>query len=186
MGHAAQHDPELAGRLLDVVKECQPGVIMNNRLGGGVKGDIDTPEQFIPSTGGPPGRDWETCMTMNNTWVWAAGHRLEKHRRPAAQAARHLPQGRNFLLNVGPTAEGEIPAASVERLRDIGAWLRRNGESVYGTTASPMPFLSWGRCTRRGNTLYLHVFDWPANGLRACPCGRASFPPPSWPIRRDR
>ncbi|MFO1523240.1 MAG: discoidin domain-containing protein [Kiritimatiellia bacterium] len=57
----------------------------------------------------------------------------------------------------------------MERLRDIGAWLRRNGESVYGTTASPMPFLSWGRCTRRGNTLYLHVFDWPANGLLRVP-----------------
>ena len=50
------------------MRQLQPQIIMNNRLGGGVKGDIDTPEQYIPSSGGPEGRDWETCMTMNNTW----------------------------------------------------------------------------------------------------------------------
>ena len=162
--------PELAGRLLDVVQECQPGVIMNDRLGGGVKGDLDTPEQFIPSTGGPPGRDWETCMTMNNTWGFK---QQDTDWKSASDLLRKLldicHKGGNFLLNVGPTAEGEIPAASVERLREIGAWLQKNGESVYGTTGSPVPFLSWGRCTRRGNTLYLHVFDWPKNGVLRMP-----------------
>ena len=157
--------PALAGKLQAVVQELQPQVIMNNRLGGGVKGDLDTPEQYIPSTGGPEGRDWETCMTMNNTWGFK---RQDTDWKSSADLIRKLVdiahKGGNFLLNVGPTAEGEIPAASVERLREVGAWLAKNGEAIYGTTASPIPHLSWGRCTRKGQVLYLHVFDWPANG----------------------
>lgn len=157
--------PALAGKLQAVVQELQPQVIMNNRLGGGVKGDLDTPEQYIPSTGGPEGRDWETCMTMNNTWGFK---RQDTDWKSSADLIRKLVdiahKGGNFLLNVGPTAEGEIPAASVERLREVGAWLAKNGEAIYGTTASPIPYLSWGRATRKGNILYLHVFDWPANG----------------------
>lgn len=158
-------NPELASRFLAVVNEIQPGVIMNNRLGGGVQGDIETPEQYIPSTGGPAGRDWETCMTMNDTWGfknqdtnWKSSNDLLKKLLDICH------KGGNFLLNVGPTAEGEIPQASVERLRDIGSWLEKNGESVYGTGASPVPFLSWGRCTSKGDKLYLHIFDWPKDG----------------------
>lgn len=157
--------PTLAGRLNAVVQELQPQIIMNNRLGGDVKGDIDTPEQYIPSTGGPEGRDWETCMTMNNTWGFK---KQDTDWKSSADLIRKLidiaHKGGNFLLNVGPTAEGEIPAASVERLREVGAWIARNGESIYGASASPVPYLSWGRMTRKGNALYLHVFDWPANG----------------------
>ena len=169
--------PGFAQRLLTAVKELQPGVIMNNRLGGDVKGDIDTPEQFIPSTGGPAGRDWETCMTMNNSWGFKKQDTDWKSAEDLLWKLLDIcHKGGNFLLNVGPTAEGEIPAACVERLRVVGEWLSKNGESVYGTTASPMPFLSWGRCTRlrrasggqarkgEGDVLYLHVFEWPING----------------------
>ncbi len=162
--------PELAGKLHAVVQELQPQVIMNNRLGGGVKGDIETPEQYIPSTGGPEGRDWETCMTMNNTWGFK---RQDTDWKSGADLIRKLVdiahKGGNFLLNVGPTAEGEIPAASVERLREVGEWVAKNGEAIYGTTASPVPYLSWGRATRKGNVLYLHVFDWPADGQLRVP-----------------
>jgi alpha-L-fucosidase len=74
-----------------------------------------------------------------------------------------------MLLNVGPTSLGEIPAASIDRLAAIGEWLKINKESIYGTTASPFPYLSWGRCTRKGQKLFLHVFDYPANGKLAVP-----------------
>ena len=157
--------PQFATQLLAVVQATQPDVIMNNRLGGGVKGDLETPEQFIPSTGGPAGRDWETCMTMNNTWGFKKQDTDWKSTEDLLRKLLDIcHKGGNFLLNVGPTAEGVIPLASVERLAAIGAWLQKNGESVYGTSASPMPFLSWGRCTRKGQTLFLHVFDWPASG----------------------
>ena len=76
---------------------------------------------------------------------------------------------RNFLLNIGPTADGEIPPESVDRLAAIGRWMKVNGDSIHGTQGSPFPKLAWGRCTQRdlknGKTrLYLHIFDWPAGG----------------------
>jgi alpha-L-fucosidase len=73
-------------------------------------------------------------------------------------------KGGNFLLNVGPTAQGLIPQPSVERLAAMGKWMAKNSESIYGTTASPSESVPWGRCTTKPGRLYLHVFDWPQNG----------------------
>jgi alpha-L-fucosidase len=82
-------------------------------------------------------------------------------------------KGGNFLLNVGPTGEGLIPAPSVDHLKEVGQWMKVNGEGIYGTTASPFKELAWGRCTKKvtadGATLYLHVFEWPSDGKLAVP-----------------
>ena len=107
---------ERAEKLLPLLK-LKPGIIHNNRLGGGYKGDTETPEQFIPATG-YPGRDWETCMTMNDTW----GYKSYDHNWKSTETLiRNLvdiaSKGGNYLLNVGPTSEGLIPAPSVERLK---------------------------------------------------------------------
>ncbi len=150
-----------------------PRIIMNNRLGGGFAGDTDTPEQHIPATG-LGDRDFEVCMTMNDTWGFKSHDDKWK---PTEVLIRNLvdiaSKGGNYLLNVGPTAEGEIPAPSVERLQAIGAWMRTNGESIYGSTASPFAYLPWGRCTvkRAGDEtkLFLQVFDWPADGTLVAP-----------------
>lgn len=109
-------------------------------------------------------------MTMNETW----GYKAHDHEwRPAADITRKLidiaSKGGNFLLNVGPTAEGEIPAPSVERLRESGRWVKLNGEAIYGTTASLFRRLPWGRSTTKGKSLYLHVFDWPEDGRLIAP-----------------
>ncbi len=153
--------------------KLQPGIIFNDRLGGGFKGDTETPEQRIPATG-YPGRDWETCMTMNDTWGYKS---YDNHWKSAETLLRNLidiaSKGGNYLLNVGPTSEGLIPEASVERLQAVGKWMRANGVGIYDTTASPFKHLSWGRCTKqvtaKGATLYLHVFDWPQDGKLAVP-----------------
>ena len=144
---------------------ADPGLIANNRLGNGVPGDTETPEQHIPPTG-YPGRDWETCMTINDTW----GYKTFDTNFKSTDTLLHnlidiASKGGNYLLNVGPTARGVIPQPEVDRLQQIGAWLKVNGRSIYATTPSPFKKLPFdGRCTHRGDTLYLHVFSWPADG----------------------
>jgi alpha-L-fucosidase len=169
--------------LYDYVRGLDPDIIVNNRVDtgrsgmegitreGDYRGDYGTPEQQIPATGLGAGVDWETCMTMNNTWgykknddSWKSGADLIRKLVDIAS------KGGNFLLNVGPTGEGEIPAPSIERLEAVGDWMKVNGRAIYGTEANPFPEPpSWGRITRAKNDdgsdrLYLHVFDWPSDG----------------------
>jgi alpha-L-fucosidase len=154
---------ERAKKFLPLVNKY-PNLITNDRLAAGFPGDTESPEQYVPATGFP-GRHWEVCMTMNDTW----GYKYDDDNWKSVETMLHtlvdiVSKGGNYLLNVGPTPEGLIPDASVQRLKEIGEWMKTNGESIYGTTASPFHYLSWGRSTQKGDKVYLHVFDWPQNG----------------------
>ena len=171
--------------LYNYVRSLQPSIIINNRVDigragmqgltreGEYAGDFGTPEQEIPPTG-LPGIDWETCMTMNNHWGYNKNDDNWKSTEDLIQKLADIAsKGGNFLLNVGPTAEGLFPQPSIDRLAAIGEWMKTNSEAIYGTQASPFKHLSWGRCTQKsiegGTRLYLHVFSWPANGRLVVP-----------------
>ena len=165
------------------VRALKPDIIINNRVGKGrqgmvgmsktdreYSGDFGTPEQQIPANG-LPGVDWESCMTMNTTWgfkfyddQWKSPETIIRNLIDIAS------KGGNYLLNVGPTKEGLIPQPSVERLAEVGKWMRANGQAIYGTTASPFPSqLPFGRATSKAGRVYLEVFDWPADGSLRVP-----------------
>ncbi len=159
--------PERAVKFLPLL-QLQPGIITNNRLGGGIEGDFQTPEQYIPPTG-IPGKNWEACMTMNDTWGFKSNDNNWKSAETLVQNLINIAsKGGNYLLNVGPNSLGEIPEPSIERLKQIGAWLKTNGEAIYGTKASPFNDILWGRCTQKKEgdltKLYLHVFKFPEDG----------------------
>jgi len=171
--------------LYNYVRSLQPDIIINNRVSssrsgmegftaeGGFAGDFGTPEQQIPATG-LPGVDWESCMTMNDHWGYNKNdHNWKSSKEIIRILADIASKGGNYLLNVGPTAEGLFPSESVDRLFEIGEWLKINGESIYGTSAGPFTQLDWGRCTQKnigGQTrLYLLIFNWPADGRLAVP-----------------
>ena len=148
-------------QLADLVHELQPMCLVSGRVGNDL-GDYDSAGDNQISVGKVQ-RPWETPVTMNDTW----GFRKDDHNWKSAQVlirqlASTSSRGGNYLLNVGPTAEGVIPSESVQRLAEVGKWTKTNGESIYSTSASPFPYeLPWGVMTAKPGRLYLHVFQWP-------------------------
>jgi alpha-L-fucosidase len=170
-----------ANDLYAYVRSLQPGILVTNRVGPMHKweewfndptlgGDYGTPEQTIPVNGfARHDLHWEVSMTMSDSW----GYKKSDHNwKSTTTIVRNLvdcaSKGGNYLINVGPTGTGDIPPEAVERLKAVGAWMKVNGQAIYGTVASPLQALPWGRCTMKtegGTTLlYLHVFDWPEDG----------------------
>src|SRR5579872_1918240 len=156
---------EQSQKLADLVHELQPNCLVSGRVGHGL-GDYDSAGDNQISMGAVK-RPWETPVTLNDTW----GFKKDDHNwKPAQVLIRQLAttssRGGNYLLNVGPTSQGVIPPESVERLAEVGKWMKVNGESIYGTAANPFPYeLPWGVITSKPSRLYLHVFRWPSKEL---------------------
>ena len=180
----ADMTPELAGEIVGLLNQ-HPGLIWNNRLGGGYNGDTETPEQFIPAKG-YPGRDWEACMTINETWGFKSYDLDFKSTRTLLQNLIDIAsKGGNYLLNIGPDSKGMVPPAEVERLQQVGQWLAGNGEAIYGTHATLfgneagsfsttekdkdgkpkfIPKWDW-RSTTGDHKIFVELFTWPADGF---------------------
>jgi len=141
-----------------MVLELQPDIIVNNR--NRLAGDFSTPEETTQAAKG----DWESCMTMNDSWGYCAGDQTWKSPqrivRDLVECAR---DGGNYLLNIGPKADGSVPEPSVHLLNAVGRWLQKNGRAIYGTQKCRFPHGNIEAYTRKENTLYTHVHFWPGS-----------------------
>ncbi|MEU9835099.1 alpha-L-fucosidase [Streptosporangium sp. NPDC048047] len=163
---------EADGReLYDWLLTLKPGLIVNERVKRGLGlGDFECPEEMVPAA--PLTRPWETNVTANGAWGYNAGR--EGSYRSTGTLVRELvtvvSRDGNYLLNIGPAGDGTVTPGSTAMLQGIGGWMSVYGEGVHGTTASPYPFECWwGRFTKKPGKLYVHVFDWPADGRLRVP-----------------
>jgi alpha-L-fucosidase len=165
-------EPWSEERGLDLYRHCrrlQPSVLVNNRVGtgregmegttttGAFAGDFDTPEQEVGRY--QDHRAWESCITICRQWAWKPDDEMKSLQECVRTLSSCAGGDGNLLLNVGPMPSGEIEPRQVARLREIGAWLRLSGDAVYGTRGGPFKPGPWGASTRRGRTVFLHVFE---------------------------
>lgn len=152
--------------LYDYMKGISPDIIINERVCRGFSlGDFECPEQTVPDK--PLSRQWETCQTMNGAWGYKISR--EKSYRSAKDIVQELAtvasKEGNYLLNIGPKGDGSMTSGSKKVLDGVGKWMGPHSDSIYGTVRSPFrKDPSWGTYTRKGKTVYAHVFKWPKNG----------------------
>lgn len=165
---AGAHWPELGQRLVPYLRALQPDILINDRAA--VPGDYVTPEERIGRY-----RDdhpWESCMMLGTQWSWKPDDKLKSFPKLLRALVYCAGGNGNLLLDVGPTAEGVFEPRSVARLQEVGDWLTRHGESIYDTRGGPYKPTSYLASTRRGRTVYLHVFRWDADRLVLPPLPR--------------
>lgn len=161
---------EESKQLVDWVHKFQPGCLTSSRVGNGLGDYLALRDHELPTR--VIDRPFEALFTHNDTWGYSS---IDKNFRSPKEILRLLissnTKGGNLIFNVCPTAEGVLQQESVDDVSIVGAWLQKNKEAVYGTTASPLPDLAWGGCTARPQRLYLHVMEWPAGGKLRVPTG---------------
>jgi len=154
-------------RIMKAVRSVDQGVVINGRLARGLgysfgdyKNTGDRAAELVSTEG-----DWETIPTTNESYGY---HRYDLSHKPPSHfielIAKAAARGGNVLMNIGPMGSGEIDPKDQAILRGIGEWMKTNGASIYGSQRTPLAVQAWGESTRKGNTLYLHVFDWPRDG----------------------
>jgi hypothetical protein len=154
-------------RILKAVHDTAPNVVVNGRLARGAgysfgdyKNTSDRAAELVPTEG-----DWETIPTTNESYGY---HKYDQSHKPVSHfiqlLAKAAARGGNVLMNIGPMGDGQIDPKDQSILQGIGKWMTTNGASIYGTERTPLPVEAWGESSRKGNRLYLHVFDWPLDG----------------------
>ncbi len=157
------------------VRSLQPSIIINNRVGvgragmegstaaGAFAGDYDTPEQRIGNFQNQ--RPWESCITICQQWAWKPNDKMKSLAECIQTLVRAAGGDGNLLLNVGPMPDGRIEPRQVDRLREMGQWLRQYGQSIYGTRGGPFKTTAWLASTYRHNVVYVHILGWAGDSI---------------------
>ncbi|MHC4676281.1 MAG: alpha-L-fucosidase, partial [Planctomycetota bacterium] len=143
-------------KLFKTIRLLQPDIIINNR--GGLPGDYDTPEQKVGTF--QTDRPWESCITIGTQWAWKPKDNIKTLKQCIDTLVGCAGGDGNLLFNVGPMPDGRIEPQQVKRLKEMGDWLKKYGQSIYGTRGGPFKPCTWGVSTCQGNTIYLHILDW--------------------------
>ena len=155
--------------VIDMARSIQPDILVNNRVGA--LGDYDTPEQKVGAFNRD--RPWESCMTIAQQWAWKADDPIKSMKECLQGLIMAGGGDGNFLFNVGPRPDGRIEPAQVARLKEMGDWLSKYGQSIYGTRGGPYePGKMWGVSTCKGNDIYLHILNWAGDSVKLPPLGR--------------
>jgi alpha-L-fucosidase len=134
----------------------QPHVVINDRAG--LPADYQTPEQYAGSFQTDP--PFESWITISEQWAYKANDPLKTLKQCIQPLVKVIGSDGNFNLSIGPMPTGEIEPGQVERLKEIGNWLNKYGQSIYATRGGPFKPGSWGVSTYKDNIIYLHVFSW--------------------------
>jgi alpha-L-fucosidase len=156
-----EFDVKRGQMLIDHARSIQPDIIVNNR--SGAPGDYDTPEQQVGRF--QMDRPWETCMTICQQWAWKPKDDMKSLEQCLRTLVLCAGGDGNLLFNVGPMPDGRIEPRQVARLREMGAWLDKYGETIYGTRGGPFKPTKSFASTRKGNTIFVHVFRWDGDAL---------------------
>lgn len=166
---------EMGMNLYKYIRDLKDDIIINNRVDKGRKGmqgmtissefagDFGTPEQEIGAF--HPNTPWESCITICHQWAWKPNDQLKSLKECIQTLASTVGGGGNLLLNVGPMMDGRIEQRQTDRLKEIGTWLKVNGESIYGTSGGPFKPTEWMVSTHKDNRIFVHLFAWPEEEL---------------------
>ena len=171
----ASWDHEKGMDLYKYVRELKDDILINNRVDKGragmqgmttaetFAGDFGTPEQEIGDF--HPDTPWESCITICRQWAWKPNDQMKSLKECIQTLAQTAGGGGNLLLNVGPMLDGRIEQRQIDRLLEVGQWLRKNGESIYGTKGGPIKPTSWMTSTHKNEKIFLHIFSWPGEQI---------------------
>lgn len=146
--------------LYKMIRTLQPGILINNRLA--LPGDFDTPEQYVGAFDDQ--RPWESCITLGTSWSWRPGDSLKTVKESVHLLVNTVGGDGNLLFDVGPMPDGRIEPRQVAILKGVGEWMKKYGETIYGTRGGPVLPSRFGVSTHKGATVYVHVLNWPESG----------------------
>jgi alpha-L-fucosidase len=160
-----EFDAKRGQEVIDMCRSIQPDVVINNRTGA--KGDFDTPEQRVGDFNRQ--RPWETCMTICQQWAWKPDDKMKSLKECIRTLLRTIGGDGNLLFNVGPMPDGQIESRQAERLKEMGQWIGKYPDAIYGTRGGPYKPGKWGASTCKENKVFLFIMNWPKEGVLKMP-----------------